>query len=244
MPKPSLSTPELFVRAGMTRADGLVYDALSSKNGASIADVCRTAGVHRPTAYRSLARLQKAGLAKKLKKGKRDLFMATDPERLARLLSGAETQNAAAVEKFIAAPAGGDVTVLRGRKGLAKVLEDMLATLKNDDVFYRVTSRKASTSVEGFVPKDYRAARDAKKIQQFVITNAALRATTYKKRTDCLSKAMPKEGGDPFEYDIAMIVYGDKVATVDYAGETAVIVRNPRLAKFQARLFRTLFDRL
>jgi len=244
MPNATLSTPELFVRAGLTRVDGLVYDALSAKSEASIADVCRTAGVHRPTAYRSLDRLEKAGLVKRSRRGKRDVFLATDPERLARLLTKAQAENATAVEKFVAAPAGGDVTVLRGRKGLAKVLEDMLGTLKNDDVFYRITSRKTSTSVEGFVPKDYRASRDAKKIQQFVITNPALRASTYKKRTDCLSKALPKDGGDAFEHDIAMIVYGDRVATVDYAGQTAVIIRNPRLAKFHARLFRALFDRL
>ncbi|HTM69250.1 MAG TPA: winged helix-turn-helix domain-containing protein [Candidatus Binatia bacterium] len=240
----SLTTPELFVRAGLRRADGAAYDALAAKDGASIADICRSSGLHRPSVYRALARLEKAGLVRTSRRGRRVVYLTTDPERLARLLGKADEDNAAAASRFIAAPAGAGVTVLRGRHGLAKVLEDMVVTLRRDDVFYRTTSRRTSTTVEGFVPKGYRAKRDALKIQQFVITNAALRATTYKKRTDCLSKALPKDGGDPFEYDIALIVYGDKVATIDYAGETAVIVKNARLARFHARLFRALFDRL
>lgn len=243
MPK-TLPSPDLFVRAGLHRADGLVYAALASKAASSIAELCRASGLHRPTVYRSLERLTKAGLASRAKKGRRAIFVAGDPARLAKLLGDADAQNAAAAAAFTETDAGEGVTVLKGKRGLAKVLEDMVATLGKDDVFYRITSRRTSTTVEGFVPKDYRTRRDAKKIQQFVIANAALRTASYKKRTDCLSKALPKEHGDAFEYDIAMVVYGDRVATVDYAAERAVIVRNPRLAKFHARLFRALFDRL
>lgn len=239
-----VSTEELFVRAGFSRVDGRTYAALADSR-ASIAELCRRSGLHRPTVYRSLARLEKAGLVGTKIIGKRVVYAAAAPERLARLASKADAENAHALERLTAATLGSrdDVTVLSGAKGLAAVLEDMLRTLKTDDVFYRYTSRKATTNVERLMPKDYRAARDRKKVQQFVITNPALRASTYKKRTDCLSKAVPN-AGDPFEYDIAVVVYGDKVATVDYAGEQAVIVRNARLAKFHARLFKLLFERL
>ncbi len=49
---------------------------------------------------------------------------------------------------------------------------------------------------------------------------------------------------DPFVYDIASLIYGDKVAFVDYKEETALVIDNPRFAKFQERLFRSLFKRL
>jgi sugar-specific transcriptional regulator TrmB len=239
-----VSTEELFVRAGFSRVDGRAYAALAD-GSASIAELCRRSGLHRPTVYRSLARLEKAGLVSTKKTGKRVVYAAAAPERLSRLASKADADNARAFERLSSMTLGNrdDVTVLSGPKGLAAVLEDMLRTLKTDDVFYRYTSRKATTNVERLMPKDYRAARDKKKVQQFVITNPALRASTYKKRTDCLSKAVPN-AGDPFEYDIAVVVYGDRVATVDYAGEQAVIVRNARLAKFHARLFKLLFERL
>ena len=76
-----------------------------------------------------------------------------------------------------------------------------------------------------------------------MLCNAALRAAPHKKRIDGLSKVLP-ENGEPFEYDIALVIYGDNVATIDYAGQQAVIVRNPQLAKFHTRLFKMLFDRL
>lgn len=244
MPRMPLSPAQLLVRAGFTRADGQTFAALTD-GPASIADICRRSGLHRPTVYRALARLRKAGLAVAEKSGRRVRFAAADPARLRALLTKADAENARAVDRLERTSLGRreDVTVLNGPTGLAAVLDDMMATLKHDDVFYRYTSRKVGTSVERYMPKGYRETRDRKKVQQFVITNAALRAAAYKKRTDCLSKAVPKDG-DPFEYDIAVVVYGDKVATVDYAEAQAVIVRNPRLAKFHARLFRLLFERL
>lgn len=234
---------KLLVRAGLARVDGRIYAVLSKSGSGSVADICRRTGLHRPTVYRSLPRLAKAGLVRGDKRGKRVLFATTDPERLERLLVKTDGENARSTERLTAIFGGDGVTVLRGRKGLAMVLEDVTGSLGRDDVFYRITSRKSSTDVEGFVPKDYRAKRDAKKIQQFVITNAGLRASTYKKRTDCLSKAVPRDG-DPFEYDIALVIYGDKVAVVDYAERRATVTKNARLAKFHARMFRLLFDRL
>ena len=239
-----LSPENLFVRAGFAGVDGRVYDALSTKEGASIAELCRASGLHRPTVYRSLARLEKASLLKRAKKGKRFVSSPADPEILKKILTRADKENAAATKKFIAAiPRNENVTVLRGPSGLATVLDELVRSLGKDDIFYRISSRKPSTNIEGFIPKDFRRMRDAKKLQQFVLCNAALRAAPHKKRIDGLSKVLP-EDGDPFEYDIALVIYGDNVATVDYAGQQAVIIRNPQLAKFHARLFKMLFDRL
>ncbi len=239
-----LSPAALFVRAGLTRDDGLAYAVLAKHDGISIADICRKIGLHRPAAYRALARLEKAGLLRKTKRGKRFIYSAADPDRLERLLARADAENARSAEMFNTVPSGnGVVTVLRGSKGLATVLDDLARTLGKDEIFYRISSRKPSTSVEGFVPKDFLRTRDGKKLQQFVLCNAALRAAPHKKRIDGLSKVVP-EGGAPFEYDIALVIYGDKVATVDYAAKQAVVVKNARLAKFHIRLFKMLFDRI
>ena len=62
-------------------------------------------------------------------------------------------------------------------------------------------------------------------------------------RIECFSKMIPPHE-DPFTYDIAMLIYGTKVAYVDYKEEMALVIDNPRFAKFQERLFRSLFNRL
>jgi hypothetical protein len=47
-----------------------------------------------------------------------------------------------------------------------------------------------------------------------------------------------------FAYDISHIIYGDKVAFIDFSSETAYILESPAFARFQQKIFRLLFDKL
>lgn len=233
--------------AGLTDDQAAVYAALSRTGPATIAAAARASGLYRTDVYAALPGLKKLGLIAEKRVGKRVLRAASP----ASVLQALAERRLSMLPKTLRdlrknrpeteLPDG--VRFLSGKRGLAAVLEDLISTLKNGDAFYRVSSRKADTDVEQYMPRDYRAARDRKKLEQFVITNASLRAKPFKKRLECLSKAVPKDE-DPFEYDVAQLIYGDKIAFVDYAKETALVIESPSLARFQERLFRLLFQRL
>ena len=56
-------------------------------------------------------------------------------------------------------------------------------------------------------------------------------------------KFVPKNYG-LFDYDITEILYGDKIAFIDYNTETGLIIENPVIAEFQKKIFKLLYDKL
>ena len=56
-------------------------------------------------------------------------------------------------------------------------------------------------------------------------------------------KVIP-EGSDLFAYNVTELIYGTKIAFVDYNTESAFIIENPVIAAFQERLFKLLYQRL
>jgi len=49
---------------------------------------------------------------------------------------------------------------------------------------------------------------------------------------------------DQFDENIQMILYGKKIAYVDYNSESAIIIENTKIADFQKKLFKALFQSL
>lgn len=58
-----------------------------------------------------------------------------------------------------------------------------------------------------------------------------------------LVKAIPKKF-DLFEDNISLIIYGDKIAYVDYNSNTAFIVESAKIARFQEKLFKLHYQLL
>lgn len=237
----------IFRHAGLTEEEGAVYAALVEKGAANVASIARIAGVHRPVAYAALAALQERGLVTTQAQGKRAHYVAASPARLRTLAQERTTtfeQTLVGLERAYAnrgeRPA---MRTLEGAPALQQILDDLAEQLPKGGTFYRYSSRKPSLDAERFVPKGYRQRRDAKKLEQFVITNTALREAPHQKRIACFSKVVPKVD-DPFEYNVALLIYGNRVVTVDYESETAVIIDNERIARFHERIFRLLFSRL
>lgn len=234
----------LLAACGLSAKASAVYVALAKHAPATVAQTARSAKLYRTDVYASLPALKKLELISTVRSGGRTLYYLTPSSRLKTLAEqklGVSARALLILEKI--GTKAGPVRVLHGKEGLRTVLNDLTASLQRNDVFYRISSRKADTDVEQYTPTSYRAERDRKKLEQFVITNSALKARPFKKRIECLSKAVPKEE-DPFEDNAAQLIYGDKIAFVDYNTETAVIVENPTIARFQTHVFRLLFKRL
>lgn len=123
---------------------------------------------------------------------------------------------------------------------LREVMEDILKTLPKGGALYRYSSRTGKKDISQFSPDDYVERRNKNKLQQRVIVNGHLRAGLQKDRMECLTRVI-KQG---FEHDIAQLIYGNKVAIVDFEEEKAWIFDHDRLASFQRDVFMELFKRL
>jgi len=78
-----------------------------------------------------------------------------------------------------------------------------------------------------------------KEIQRCVITSETL-AKTKRPRLEREIVTIPKHF-DLFEDNISKMIYGDKIAIIDYNTETVLIVENPMLARFEEKIFKFLF---
>lgn len=234
----------LLKQLGFTEAEAAIYVGLIETGPATVAEIAKKSGLHRPNVYKTLPLLQERGLVTSAKKGARTLYVAEPPEKLEVLLR--ETENAfhtlipelkATYESYEKRPI---MKFLEGKKGITFVFDDLVKTLKRGDIFYRYSSARGSK--DEYLPTNYRSIRDSKQLERFVITNS-IQAGTKKQRMERAMKIVPKKYG-LFDQDITQLIYGDKVAFIDYTSQTVLLVENPSLAEFQRSLFKMLFDLL
>lgn len=237
---------ELLTRLGLTKHGAKIYLALLSEGESSVASLARNIGIERVLIYRTLPSLIDLGLIAKVPCGKRTNFIALPPVRIEELWADTERAMKSAIPELSALfknhESRPNVLVLKGKIGIASVYEDILSTLPRGGVFYRYSSAKNPRARGDYVPREYNARRDAKQIERFVITNK-LSATRKSPRLERAVKIIP-QGSDLFAYNITQLIYGSKIAFVDYNTETAIIIENSLIAAFQERLFKLLYQRL
>ncbi len=229
---------------GLSDAESVIYLALVEHGPSTVAAIATKARLQRPVVYKVLPLLQSRGLVTATKKGARTLFVAESPDKLEGLLHETETALFQLIPELKAKFESSDirpaVKVLEGKQGITFIFDDIVKTLKYGAIFYRYSSARVSR--DEYLPKNYRTLRDAKKLERFVITNRT-QASLKKPRMERGMKIVPDKYG-LFDQDITQVVYGDKVAMIDYASQTALLIENAAHAEFQRRLFTTLYDLL
>ena len=131
---------------------------------------------------------------------------------------------------------------LDGKIGVHAVFEDIVNTLKKGDTFYRISSEDIHDIEAVGLPKEYEKQRDHMKLERLVITNPEFKAAREPKLEESLKVVADEHL--PFDYGVAQIIYGDKIAYIDYTGPFATIVENAKLAQLQKDIFKMLFKRL
>ncbi len=234
----------LLKHLGLSENETMVYLKLVESGPATVAAIAAKTSLHRPIVYKTLPTLQSRGLVTLATKGARTFFVAEPPEKLETLLRETEAAFYQLIPELKATYESQDkrplVKFLEGKSGITFVFDDVVKTLKQGGVFYRYSS--SNESRDAYLPKHYREVRDSKKLERFVITNA-VQAGTKKTRMERAMKIVPEKYG-LFDQNITQIIYGNKVAFIDYTSETALLVENPSLAEFQRRLFQVLYDLL
>ncbi len=239
-----MSVQEVLRRIGLGKNEADIYLALLSAGSATVSDISRRTGLHRPVVYKHLPSLQEQGLVTSLRKGERNVFVAESPDRLEKVIDATREDLQAMLPELRQSLQSQKnrqaLKTMEGKNGIRTVFEDLVRTLKPGDTFYRYSSARETR--DDYLPAGYRAVRDAKKLERFVITSQS-RASEKKPRMERAIKIFPKEYG-PFAYDVTQLVYGDTVAFIDYGAETATIFENANFASYQRALFRALYDRL
>ena len=241
-----METQKILQNIGLSPKESLAYVALAELGPASITDIAKHAKMHRPDAYKAIEGLLARGLVTKVVKGKRTHFAAEPPEKLNALLGELQNQFTELIPQlksiYHAEEQKPVVKFLEGKRGITSIFEDLTTSLKRGDIFYRYSSAKDTAKANSYLPKNYREVRDQKQLERYVITSAST-AEAKRPRLERDMKVVPEEFG-LFDFDVTQVIYGDKIAFIDYNSDTAIVIENKIIAEFQKRIFKMLFAKL
>jgi len=241
-----MSYISVLERLGLTPHEIAVYLALLERGQMNVAQIARAGSLYRHQTYRALASLESQGLVAHSIKGSRKLYIAESPEHLSEIATDVTQDLARTMPVLLARyKVQGVKSVVKfyeGKSGIAHVFNDLVTTLRPDDVYYRFTSNKDLTHLESYLPKNYRSIRDKKRLSRYII-NTEVSALQRGEKLNRQVKIIPKEF-DVFAYEISQIIYGNKVAFIDFNTETAFVIENDKIAEFQRKIFQLLYKKL
>ena len=230
---------------GMSREEELIYKALLNKGPLSISDMVRQTKMHRPTIYKSLPNLIELGLVSVVPKGKYKLYIAGSPEKIEKIFNDLEDNFNAEIydlhETYKMRDKKPIVTYTEGDKAIRSVFSDVVHSLNKNEVYYRYSSA-LTLSRKKYVPVDYRIIRDRKSLERFIITDESSKKIISRKLGKSV-KTVPKDY-DLFDLNITQIIYGNKVALIDYNSKTVIVIENEMIAQFQKKIFKLLYSKL
>ena len=240
---------EFLQKLGLSARESIIYLVLLEHGRGSVSELSRRTGLYRTMVYDALGGLLREGLVTISPKGKYKVYEAESPKKLEGRfleLSNQFDEEIAQLSALRIAPRAVRpiVKYIEGQKGITGIHDDIVTTLKRGDVYYRYSSSKITKNEwrTNYLSKKYRILRDQKKLERRVITNLPNKLQK-RPRLEREVKAVPPDF-DLFEYNVSQVIYGNKVAVIDYNTETAVVIENATIAKFQEKIFQLLFRKL
>lgn len=238
---------KILEKIGLTKHESAIYLALVELGPSRISKISEKTAIHRPLIYKALPSLIEKKLVTETQKQKGVVYGAEPPNRLETLFDDLQIDFNEMLpdleDRYSNNEFKPKVRFLEGPDGTRRVFDDVARSLKTGDVFYRYSSNKdGEEKKDKYVPRIYKKLRDSKKLQREVITN--MQTMRHKKsKLDRFAKAMPSDFGT-FEHNVTEIIYGNKVAFIDYNSETAMVIESKRIADFQKQIFKTLYSRI
>lgn len=229
---------------GLNQTEAAVYVDLLIHGTQTVSSIARSSQLHRPAIYRALPTLKDKGLISSRQVGKLIHYAAEPPERLQTLVEQFQGELDTLVPELnqIQHKSTPIVRRLTGKAGVYAVYDDIVHTLKKGEEFYRYNAASHEDLLETGLPKSYLEQRDKKQLERLVISNPDYIESREPRLEDSL--VVVPENFWPFDYNVSQIIYGDKIAFIDYTQPIATIITNPTLAKFQKDIFMMLYRQL
>ena len=237
---------DVLKQLGLTRDESAIYLGLLQNGEATIGALAKRTGLYRPALYKLVPDLIEKGLVARAKtQSKQQHYCAESPEKLEFLFDNAKRRLDEALPELVGLYSHRDVRpsvrFLEGAAGIRAVFSDILASSKRGDTFYRYSSITTLPSGR-YLPNEYEEIRDKKQLERLVITNAPM-AKSKPPKLEREMRVVPAEF-DLFDDNVTHLIYGDKVAVIDYNTETAIVIESKVIANFQRKLFQLLYRKL
>lgn len=217
---------------GLTKNEAIVYVDLLIHGTQTVSSIARTCQLHRPAVYAVLPSLKNKGLVNARQVGKLIHYAAEPPERLNSLVQTFQSELDELVPQLnqIQHKSTPIVRRLSGKAGVYAVYDDIVQTLKKDEEFYRYNAASHEDLLKTGLPSSYETLREDKQLERLVISNPDYIESREPRLEDAL--VVVPENFWPFDYNVSQIIYGDKIAFIDYTQPIATIITNPTLAQF------------
>jgi len=234
-------------KIGLSPIEAKIYEVLMAQGALSVAAIAQRTGLYRPQIYKYIPILIGKDLLAESRHGRRKVYMAESPRRLEKIAEGIKDEVKGRIPDLLKIYNSSEtkpaISYFDGEHGIRHVYEDLVATCKKGDIFYRYESPRNYRGTRKYIPHAYlERIRDRVEVERLIITNEITRQQK-KRRLGRLIKVVPPKY-DLFDYDITQLIYGDKVAFIDFRSETATLIESPIFAEFQRKIFKLLFDKL
>jgi len=231
---------------GFNNKEFVIYYTLVTRGPLTISEILENSSLHRPYAYKTVESLirKKIVTVKQVKVKK--VYIAEPPSKIKEMLEDRKEKASVALQQleelYTSPHLETTVTHHQGRLGVTAMFRDLVVSQKKGDIFYRYTSEKNTNEANKLLPKDYRAIRDKKALERFVIAHSDVVAGKQK-RLERAMKIVPK-GEANFKHDCIQLIYGNKVSFINLGKLQGVIIEDENIASFQREIFKLLYKRL
>jgi len=235
---------KILKNIGLSEIESKIYIFLLENWAHHISDIAKYTDSNRVQIYEALPRLIEKKLIGESMKGKRKIYFSENPEHLENIFYEQKLsfQNTVSFlkqkyEKNLAKP---ELKIFYTEEAMKHIFMDVVETLGKWETYYRYSSRKQDF-LRGFLPEKYKRLRDEKEIQRCIITSQELKkAKEIEHKLNREIRAVPKNY-DLFDDNIGKIIYGNKVAIIDYNTSTSFIIENKKFAEFEKKIFLLLY---
>jgi hypothetical protein len=185
-----------------------------------------------------LPELERLELVSVMPRGKFKAYVAESPNRLEKMFENIEDEFNSEIfrmhESYDSKGKKPVITYTEGDGAIKALFSDVVEELNPGDTYYRYSTGLTAARMN-LVPRDYRSKRDRKQLERLVITDAKSLVGARKR----LGKSVRSVPDDfrLFDDNVTQLIFGNKVAIIDYNSKTVMVIENEMVAAFQKKLF-------
>lgn len=219
---------EQLVNYGLSEKEAKVYLAALTLNEASAQDIAKKAKINRATVYVIIETLQTKGLISIVKRGKKSVYLAANPNKMLELLEQQKAMVMAKLEEvrsilpeletiYNYSPSKPRIRYFEGLSGLKELYQD---TLKNNQTIYSFdpVHEGMSKSLLKWLGEEYVPERIKKGVTIKVICPRFDQPATKRfiEESPKMKRELRLVPADKFPFTIEIEIYGSKVAIISY----------------------------
>lgn len=237
---------EQLKEIGLNEKEAKVYLASLKLGPSTISNVARQAKIKRTTVYEVMKGLQEQQIVSVTAKGKRKLYVATEPENLIKILQKKEELLGSILPQLSAMSQTGKkrptIQIFEGIDGIKTIYKDTLHEKQTIRAF--VDYKGGAKELLKWADEKYIPQRIKKNIEARVIAPDS-EESRIKRVTDLASnretRLIPQE---KYPFSIEINIYGNKTAFISFKENElfGIIVESPEIAKTMKMIFKFFWE--